>query len=110
MDIRVRIAPSPTGPLHIGTARAALFNYLYARKYGGKFMLRIEDTDHTRSTEAFEKDILEGLKWLGLQWDEEIVHQSKRLEVYQKVADSLVKAGRSEERRVGKECRSRWSP
>src|SRR3990167_3437013 len=93
--IRVRIAPSPTGPLHIGTARAALFNYLYARKYGGKFLLRIEDTDRTRSTEAFEKDILAGLKWLGLQWDEEIVHQSKRLEVYQKVADSLVKAGRA---------------
>jgi glutamyl-tRNA synthetase len=67
---RVRIAPSPTGPLHIGTARTALFNYLYARHTGGTFVLRLEDTDQARSSIAFEKDILDGLHWLGLQWDE----------------------------------------
>ncbi len=69
-DIRVRIAPSPTGPLHIGTARTALFNYLFARHTGGTFVLRLEDTDVARSTVAFEKDILEGLHWLGITWDE----------------------------------------
>ena len=69
-DIRVRIAPSPTGPLHIGTARTALFNYLFARHTGGTFLLRLEDTDVARSTAAFEKDILEGLHWLGITWDE----------------------------------------
>jgi glutamyl-tRNA synthetase len=69
-DIRVRIAPSPTGPLHIGTARTALFNYLYARHVGGTFILRLEDTDLARSSLAYEKDILDGLHWLGLTWDE----------------------------------------
>src|SRR5690348_10732286 len=69
-DIRVRIAPSPTGPLHIGTARTALFNYLYARRTGGTFVLRLEDTDVVRSTPEFEKDILDGLHWLGIDWDE----------------------------------------
>jgi glutamyl-tRNA synthetase len=67
---RVRIAPSPTGPLHIGTACTALFNYLYARHVGGTFILRLEDTDQARSTVAFERDILEHLHWLGLEWDE----------------------------------------
>ncbi len=67
---RVRIAPSPTGPLHIGTARTALFNFLHARHVGGTFILRLEDTDVVRSTVAFEKDILDGLHWLGLEWDE----------------------------------------
>jgi glutamyl-tRNA synthetase len=67
---RVRIAPSPTGPLHIGTARTALFNYLHARHVGGTFILRLEDTDVARSTAEFEKDILDGLHWLGLDWDE----------------------------------------
>jgi len=67
---RVRIAPSPTGPLHIGTARTALFNYLYARHMGGTFILRLEDTDQARSSIAYEKDILDGLHWLGLRWDE----------------------------------------
>ena len=67
---RVRIAPSPTGPLHIGTARTALFNYLYARHTGGTFILRLEDTDQARSSIAYEKDILDGLHWLGLRWDE----------------------------------------
>ncbi len=67
---RVRIAPSPTGPLHIGTARTALFNYLYARRHGGTFVLRLEDTDVARSTVGFEADILEQLHWLGITWDE----------------------------------------
>jgi nondiscriminating glutamyl-tRNA synthetase len=69
-DVRVRIAPSPTGPLHIGTARTALFNFLYARHVGGTFILRVEDTDVARSSLAYEKDILDGLHWLGLVWDE----------------------------------------
>jgi len=69
-ETRVRIAPSPTGPLHIGTARTALFNYLYARHVGGTFILRLEDTDQARSTAEFERDILEHLHWLGLEWDE----------------------------------------
>jgi nondiscriminating glutamyl-tRNA synthetase len=68
--VRVRIAPSPTGPLHIGTARTALYNYLHARHVGGTFILRLEDTDRLRSTIEFEKDILDGLHWLGLDWDE----------------------------------------
>ena len=68
--VRVRIAPSPTGPLHIGTARTALFNYVHARHVGGTFILRLEDTDQLRSTPEFEKDILDGLHWLGLDWDE----------------------------------------
>lgn len=69
-NIRVRLAPSPTGKFHIGTARTALFNFLFARKFEGKFIVRIEDTDKERSEEIYTKDILEGLKWLGLQWDE----------------------------------------
>ena len=69
-DIRVRIAPSPTGPLHLGTARTALFNFLFARHTGGTFIFRLEDTDQARSTEAFELDILDGLHWLGIRWDE----------------------------------------
>ena len=77
---RVRIAPSPTGPLHIGTARTALFNYLYARHTGGTFLLRLEDTDQARSSIAYEKDILDGLHWLGLGWDEgpEVAGQGAR--------------------------------
>ncbi len=69
-QVRVRIAPSPTGPLHIGTARTALFNFLHARHVGGTFILRLEDTDQARSSIAYEKDILDGLHWLGLRWDE----------------------------------------
>ena len=79
---RVRIAPSPTGSLLVGTARTALFNWLFARKEGGKFLLRIEDTDRERSKPEFERDIIEGLQWLGLDWDEPIVYQSQRLELY----------------------------
>jgi nondiscriminating glutamyl-tRNA synthetase len=69
-DVRVRIAPSPTGPLHIGTGRTALFNYLFAKRTGGTFILRLEDTDAARSSIAYEKDILDGLHWLGITWDE----------------------------------------
>jgi glutamyl-tRNA synthetase len=70
MTTRCRIAPSPTGPLHIGTARTALFNYLFARQTGGTFVLRLEDTDQARSTREYEQDILDGLHWLGIEWDE----------------------------------------
>jgi len=69
-EIRVRIAPSPTGFLHMGTARTALFNFLFAKKHGGTFILRIEDTDKERSKAEFEKDIIENLHWLGITWDE----------------------------------------
>ena len=69
-EVRVRIAPSPTGFLHIGTARAALFNFLFAKKNKGVFVLRIEDTDKERSKKEYEDDIIEGFKWLGLEWDE----------------------------------------
>ncbi len=92
-DIRVRFAPSPTGYLHIGGVRTALFNYLYARQQGGKFLLRIEDTDRQRSTPEFEHEILESLKWLGLEWDEGLVHQSSRLERYREVAAELIAKG-----------------
>ena len=69
MTVKVRMAPSPTGNLHIGTARTALFNWLYARKTGGQFVMRIEDTDIERSKPEFEADILDGFRWLGLDWD-----------------------------------------
>ncbi len=92
-EVRVRIAPSPTGYLHVGTARTALFNWLFARKHNGKFMLRIEDTDRERSKPEFEQDILEGLQWLGLNWDGEAVYQSQRLAVYQREAQRLLETG-----------------
>ncbi len=87
--IRVRIAPSPTGFLHIGLARAALFNYLFAKKGGGDFVLRIEDTDLERSETKFEKDIIENLEWLGIEWDE-FYRQSERIEIYQKYIIKLL--------------------
>ncbi len=93
--IRVRIAPSPTGPLHLGTARTALFNYLFAKKNKGKFILRIEDTDVERSKKKYEKDIIENLNWLGLKWDEEIYHQSQRIEIYQKYIKKLLDSGQA---------------
>jgi glutamyl-tRNA synthetase len=91
--VRVRFAPSPTGYLHIGGARSALFNYLYARKHKGVFILRIEDTDLERSTEDATKQILDSMKWLGLSWDEGPYFQSKRLELYKKYARDLLDAG-----------------
>ena len=105
LDVRVRIAPSPTGPLHIGTARTALFNFLYARHIGGTFILRLEDTDVARSSVAYEKDILDGLHWLGLSWDEgpEVAgeaargpyapyRQMERLPLYAAAAERLLAA------------------
>ena len=91
----VRIAPSPTGNLHIGTARTALFNYLYAHKMGGQFLVRIEDTDKARSTKEFEQNILDGLKALGLNHDDEITHQSKRTDLYKQKLEQLLKEGKA---------------
>ena len=91
--VRVRFAPSPTGFLHIGGVRAALFNWLYARQHGGQFLLRIEDTDLERSEKKFTDDILASLKWLGLTWDEEPIYQSQRLELYRKKAEELIEQG-----------------
>jgi glutamyl-tRNA synthetase len=95
MSIRVRFAPSPTGYLHIGAARSALFNWLYARKTGGKFLLRIEDTDLQRSTEASTRSILEGLEWLGLDYDEEIVFQSDNAPKHRAAALRLLEEGKA---------------
>ena len=90
---RLRFAPSPTGDLHIGGARAALFNWLYARKTGGKFLLRIEDTDRERSTEEALESILDSLQWLGLDWDEEPVRQSQRGQLYRMAVEQLLTGG-----------------
>lgn len=87
--VRVRIAPAPTGFLHIGTSRAALFNYLFAKKNNGDFVLRIEDTDLERSKLEFEKNIIESLEWLGLKWDE-FYRQSERKEIYEKYLKKLL--------------------
>src|ERR1039458_6403465 len=89
--IRVRFAPSPTGMLHVGNARTALYNWLFARRLGGDFILRIEDTDEERSESRFETQLSQDLRWRGLDWDE-----------------GPEEPGRSEERRVGKESRPRW--
>lgn len=101
MTVRVRIAPSPTGNLHVGTARAALFNWLYARANDGTFIVRSDDTDTERSTVEFEEGILESLRWLGLDWDEGVsvggpygsYRQSDRYERYREVAAQLVESG-----------------
>jgi glutamyl-tRNA synthetase len=93
--VRVRFAPSPTGFLHIGSARTAIFNWLYARHAGGKFLLRVEDTDLKRSEARFLEEILEDLKWLGLDWDEEPIFQSARFDVYRAKAGELVAAGKA---------------
>jgi glutamyl-tRNA synthetase len=95
MTIRVRFAPSPTGYLHVGGARTALFNWLYARHEGGKFLLRIEDTDKQRSTDEHTKVILDGLTWLGLDWDEPPVFQGARIKRHQAVADQLLAEGKA---------------
>ena len=93
MTVVTRFAPSPTGFLHIGGARTALFNWLYARRHGGQFLLRIEDTDRARSTEPAKRAILDGLDWLGLTWDGEPVYQSTRAERHVEVAQALLDAG-----------------
>lgn len=107
-QVRVRFAPSPTGYLHVGGARSAFYNYLFAKKHGGKFILRIEDTDQARSTEESLKMVIEDLLWLGLRWDEGPdpqslndmgpfgpYKQSQRLDVYKKVADELLAKGKA---------------
>ncbi|MBL8152393.1 MAG: glutamate--tRNA ligase [Blastocatellia bacterium] len=94
-EIRVRFAPSPTGYLHVGGARTALFNWLFARKVGGKFILRIEDTDLERSTKAATETILQGLTWLGLDWDEGPYFQTENIELHRKRAYQLVESGSS---------------
>ncbi|MCK5838227.1 MAG: glutamate--tRNA ligase, partial [Bacteroidales bacterium] len=100
-QIRVRFAPSPTGPLHIGGVRTALYNYLFARKHGGKFILRIEDTDQVRFVPESDKYIMESLKWAGISFDEGIreggpfgpYRQSERKGIYREYAEKLVETG-----------------
>src|ERR1041385_1735233 len=101
--VRVRVAPSPTGWLHVGGARTAYFNWLYARKHHGVFVLRIEDTDVDRSSDASERGVLDDLRWLGLNWDEgpdvggpfAPYRQSERLAIYREHADRLLAEGRA---------------
>jgi glutamyl-tRNA synthetase len=90
---RLRFAPSPTGYLHVGGARTALFNWLYARHFGGEFLLRIEDTDKARSTDESTGAIFEGMRWLGLEWNEEVVYQGANLERHQKDAFHMLETG-----------------
>lgn len=102
-EVRVRFAPSPTGQLHVGNARTALFNWLFARQAGGVMVLRIEDTDVVRSEARFEEQLLDDLKWLGIDWDEgpdvggphAPYRQSDRLELYREHAERLVKEGKA---------------
>ncbi|MFN9974172.1 MAG: glutamate--tRNA ligase family protein, partial [Phycisphaerae bacterium] len=93
MKIVTRFAPSPTGFLHIGGARTALFNWLYSRRHEGVFRLRIEDTDRQRSTNEAIEAILDGLKWLGLDWDDEVVYQFSRAQRHAEVAHQLLAKG-----------------
>jgi glutamyl-tRNA synthetase len=93
--VRTRFAPSPTGYLHIGGVRTALFNWLFARHYGGVFILRVEDTDVARSSEAYLNAILDGLQWLGLAWDEGPFFQSRRMHLYREHVDRLVETGKA---------------
>lgn len=106
MTVRVRLAPSPTGLLHVGTARTALFNFLFARHHGGKFLLRIEDTDRERSKPEYEKELLDGLQWLGVSWDEgpdvggphAPYRQSERTAQYRAALEQLLREGKAYER------------
>jgi glutamyl-tRNA synthetase len=94
-EIRVRIAPSPTGSLHLGTVRTSLYNYLFAKKNKGKFILRIEDTDQQRNKEEYTKEILDGFKWLGIKFDEGPYYQSERFDLYRKSAQKLLEEGKA---------------
>lgn len=94
-NVKVRFAPSPTGYLHIGSARTALFNWLFARHEGGQFFLRIEDTDKERSKQEFLDEIISSLRWLGLDWDGELVFQSQKTQVYRSIAERLIKEGKA---------------
>ena len=95
MTVRTRFAPSPTGYLHIGGIRTALFSWLYARHNNGQFILRIEDTDRERSTQEAVDIILEGMQWLGLDHDEEISYQSKRTDRYKEIIQKLLDDGKA---------------
>src|ERR1051326_692667 len=95
MTVTVRFAPSPTGFLHIGGARTALFNWLFARHHGGTYRLRIEDTDRQRSTPEAVAAIIDGLSWLGLDWDGDIEHQFARAGRHAEIARQLLAAGRA---------------
>lgn len=98
--VRVRFAPSPTGPMHIGGARTTLYNYLFARQNGGQFILRIDDTDLARNQKVFEDDIIEGIKWLGFNWDEQY-RQSERIDLYKEYAEKLDQLGLTYEKDGG---------
>ena len=93
MTVRTRFAPSPTGYLHIGGARTALFNWLFARRHGGQFVLRIEDTDRERSSEESVQAILDGMQWLTLDYDEGPFYQTRRYDRYNEVVDQLLASG-----------------
>ena len=93
--VRVRFAPSPTGFMHLGNARTALFNWLFARHHGGEFILRIEDTDRERHTEAAVQVIYDSLKWMGLNWDGPVLRQSERLGIYHEIAERLIAEGKA---------------
>ncbi len=93
--VRVRFAPSPTGYLHLGSARTALFNWLYSRHTGGKFLLRIEDTDQVRSDTKFLEEILKDMNWLGIDWDDEPIYQSRRFDVYREKAEKILASGKA---------------
>ena len=90
METITRFAPSPTGLLHLGGIRTALFNFLHAKSTGGKFRIRIEDTDHTRNKKESIDSILKGLEWLGLKHDDEIIYQSKKIKEHQKINNQLI--------------------
>jgi Glutamyl- and glutaminyl-tRNA synthetases len=93
-NVRTRFAPSPTGYLHVGGARTALFSWLYARHHGGKFILRVEDTDQLRSTEESTRAILDAMTWLGLTWDEGPFFQAERVEIHRNLVKKLVDEGK----------------
>ena len=90
-----RFAPSPTGYLHLGGARTALFNWIFAKKFDGKFLLRIEDTDKSRLNKKALSAIFEGLKWLGINWDDDVIYQSNRNKEYRAVVEKLIKEGKA---------------
>lgn len=107
MSVRVRFAPSPTGMLHVGGVRTAIYNWLFARRHGGSFLLRIDDTDVERNRDEAVKVILEGLRWVGIPWDEGPIYQSQRLDRYREAGERLVKAGRAYRARDSEGLR-RW--
>ena len=104
-EIVTRFAPSPTGFLHIGGGRTALFNWLYAKRHGGKMLLRIEDTDRERSTAAAINAIIDGLTWLGLSWDGDIIFQFSRAARHRQVAEQLLAAGHARKFCIGEQIR-----